>query len=278
MDTCRANTGRSPVGHGRGTLGPTFPTPFPRGRPALDPRGPPFAVRGSADRAASPVETSRSARSDTPITVRCAPLLEPTVFARFAYYSCLAHFARFSQCVTAADNDDGPRPVREHQPRALTPTLLRGTRPVREPTDLLAVVLADMPEVVATLLREHVPDRFGRCRACGTPAPARRTWPPPARSGGLPRRPGRSGRSGPRGERRGAPRGRPRQRRHDRHDARRIRVPHPPPLPTAVARGVAPEIRRPLPSAMEFRPVSRRRETGRTRPSRPAHTPSIRSP
>jgi hypothetical protein len=40
---------------------------------------------------------------------------------------------------------------------------------MREPTDLLAVVLADMPEVVATLLREHVPDGLGRCRACGTP-------------------------------------------------------------------------------------------------------------
>ena len=40
---------------------------------------------------------------------------------------------------------------------------------MREPTDPLAAVLADMPEVVATLLRDHVPDELGRCCACGTP-------------------------------------------------------------------------------------------------------------
>jgi hypothetical protein len=33
----------------------------------------------------------------------------------------------------------------------------------------LAVVLADMPDVVAALVREHVPDAHGYCRACGTP-------------------------------------------------------------------------------------------------------------
>jgi hypothetical protein len=54
-------------------------------------------------------------------------------------------------------------------PRALIPTLLRETRPVRERTDMLAGVLADMPEVVAALLRDHVPDARGRCSACGRP-------------------------------------------------------------------------------------------------------------
>jgi hypothetical protein len=33
----------------------------------------------------------------------------------------------------------------------------------------LAAALADMPGVVAALLREHTPDGSGRCRACGMP-------------------------------------------------------------------------------------------------------------
>jgi hypothetical protein len=40
---------------------------------------------------------------------------------------------------------------------------------VREPSDAVALVLADMPEVVAALLRDHVPDARGRCSACGLP-------------------------------------------------------------------------------------------------------------
>lgn len=36
-------------------------------------------------------------------------------------------------------------------------------------SDPVAVALADMPDVVAALLRDHVPDALGRCRACGTP-------------------------------------------------------------------------------------------------------------
>lgn len=59
--------------------------------------------------------------------------------------------------------------MRTHLPRALIPTLQRGTRPVREPTDPLAAALADMPAVVAALLRDHVPDARGRCSACGLP-------------------------------------------------------------------------------------------------------------
>ncbi len=40
---------------------------------------------------------------------------------------------------------------------------------MREPTDPLAAALADMPDVIAALLRDHVPDVKGRCRACGRP-------------------------------------------------------------------------------------------------------------
>jgi hypothetical protein len=40
---------------------------------------------------------------------------------------------------------------------------------MREPTDPLAAALADMPDVIAGLLRDHVPDVKGRCRACGLP-------------------------------------------------------------------------------------------------------------
>jgi hypothetical protein len=39
---------------------------------------------------------------------------------------------------------------------------------VTEPWGVVAQ-LARMPDVVARLLREHVPDRKGRCRGCGFP-------------------------------------------------------------------------------------------------------------
>jgi hypothetical protein len=38
-----------------------------------------------------------------------------------------------------------------------------------DPADPLVVVLAAMPDVVAALLRDHVPDAHGRCRECGMP-------------------------------------------------------------------------------------------------------------
>ena len=41
-------------------------------------------------------------------------------------------------------------------------------RVVNRPPELV-VVLADMPDVVAGLVRDHVPDARGRCIACGTP-------------------------------------------------------------------------------------------------------------
>jgi hypothetical protein len=37
------------------------------------------------------------------------------------------------------------------------------------PIDPVAAALADMPDVIAALLRDHVPDPHGRCRACGRP-------------------------------------------------------------------------------------------------------------
>jgi hypothetical protein len=40
---------------------------------------------------------------------------------------------------------------------------------MRDATDTVASVLADMPAVVEALLRDHVPDERGRCRACGMP-------------------------------------------------------------------------------------------------------------
>jgi hypothetical protein len=40
---------------------------------------------------------------------------------------------------------------------------------MREPTDPLTLVLAAMPDVVAALLRDHVPDNLGRCTGCGRP-------------------------------------------------------------------------------------------------------------
>jgi hypothetical protein len=40
---------------------------------------------------------------------------------------------------------------------------------MQDRTDSVAAALANMPEVVAALLRDHVPDALGRCSACGTP-------------------------------------------------------------------------------------------------------------
>jgi hypothetical protein len=51
-----------------------------------------------------------------------------------------------------------------------------------EPPDF-AVVLADMPDVIAALLAEHVPDDRGLCRACGIPGTGtpHLRWPCPLR-------------------------------------------------------------------------------------------------
>lgn len=51
------------------------------------------------------------------------------------------------------------------------------------PSDL-AVALAAMPEVVAALVRDHVPDAQGRCVACGTPGTGTPyvPWPCPLRA------------------------------------------------------------------------------------------------
>lgn len=50
------------------------------------------------------------------------------------------------------------------------------------PSDL-AVVLAAMPDVVAALVRDHVPDVRGRCIACTTPGTGTPNlpWPCPLR-------------------------------------------------------------------------------------------------
>jgi hypothetical protein len=40
----------------------------------------------------------------------------------------------------------------------------------------MAMVMSGMPEVVSRLLEEHVPDRLGRCRACGANGSGTR-WP-----------------------------------------------------------------------------------------------------
>jgi hypothetical protein len=47
----------------------------------------------------------------------------------------------------------------------------------------LAVVLAAMPDVVAALMRDHVPDLRGRCIACTTPGTGtpHLPWPCPLR-------------------------------------------------------------------------------------------------
>lgn len=47
----------------------------------------------------------------------------------------------------------------------------------------LAVALAAMPDVVAALIRDHVPDMRGRCIACGTPGTGtpHLPWPCPLR-------------------------------------------------------------------------------------------------
>ena len=52
----------------------------------------------------------------------------------------------------------------------------------RPPSDI-AVVLAEMPDVVAALIRDHVPDARGRCIACGTPGTGtpHLPWPCPLR-------------------------------------------------------------------------------------------------
>ena len=52
----------------------------------------------------------------------------------------------------------------------------------RPPSDP-ATVLADMPDVVAALVRDHVPDAVGRCRACGMPGTGspHLPWPCPLR-------------------------------------------------------------------------------------------------
>ena len=51
-----------------------------------------------------------------------------------------------------------------------------------EPPDF-AVVLADMPHLIAALLAEHVPDKRGLCVACGTPGTGtpHLKWPCPLR-------------------------------------------------------------------------------------------------
>jgi hypothetical protein len=56
-------------------------------------------------------------------------------------------------------------------------------RAVNRPPSDIAVVLADMPDVVAALIRDHVPDARGRCRACGTPGTGtpHLPWPCPLR-------------------------------------------------------------------------------------------------
>jgi hypothetical protein len=52
----------------------------------------------------------------------------------------------------------------------------------RAPSDI-ALVLAEMPDVVEALIREHTPDERGLCRACGTPGTGtpHLPWPCPLR-------------------------------------------------------------------------------------------------
>jgi 2-keto-3-deoxy-galactonokinase len=52
----------------------------------------------------------------------------------------------------------------------------------RAPSDI-AVVLAGMPDVVAALVRDHVPDARSRCIACGMPGTGTPylPWPCPLR-------------------------------------------------------------------------------------------------
>ena len=52
----------------------------------------------------------------------------------------------------------------------------------RPPSDI-AVVLAEMPDVIAALMREHTPDERGLCIACGTPGTGtpHLKWPCPLR-------------------------------------------------------------------------------------------------
>jgi hypothetical protein len=55
-------------------------------------------------------------------------------------------------------------------------------RPALPPSDLTAV-LADMPDLLAALVRDHVADKRGYCRACGMPGTgtAHLPWPCPLR-------------------------------------------------------------------------------------------------
>jgi hypothetical protein len=67
--------------------------------------------------------------------------------------------------------EGGPRPVRAHRPRA---SIRPGESRCGPALDVIgpsgiAGQLARMPDVVARLLAEHVPDRKGRCRGCGLP-------------------------------------------------------------------------------------------------------------
>jgi hypothetical protein len=54
---------------------------------------------------------------------------------------------------------------------------------VDHPPSDLAIVLAAMPDVVASLVRDHVPDLRGRCIACTTPGTGtpHLPWPCPLR-------------------------------------------------------------------------------------------------
>lgn len=67
------------------------------------------------------------------------------------------------------------------------PSRLRVPRPtlstVNPAPSELAVALAAMPDVVAALVRDHVPDLRGRCIACGTPGTGtpHLPWPCPLR-------------------------------------------------------------------------------------------------
>jgi hypothetical protein len=42
-------------------------------------------------------------------------------------------------------------------------------RDATESTDPLIIAIAGMPELVANLLRDHRPDSYGKCKACGLP-------------------------------------------------------------------------------------------------------------
>jgi len=54
---------------------------------------------------------------------------------------------------------------------------------MNRPRPDIATVLAAMPDVVAALVRDHVPDARGFCRACGMPGTGspHLPWPCPLR-------------------------------------------------------------------------------------------------